>query len=48
MLEYCEVGVGNVRNLAGGYWAAADDLKASGRLKGIRKKNVSPDAQAAS
>jgi len=36
MLEYCEVGVGNVRNVAGGYRAAVDDLKASGILKGCK------------
>ena len=36
MLEYCEVGVGNVRNVAGGYRAAVDDLKAPGILKGCK------------
>jgi len=36
MFEYCEVCVGNVRNVAGGYWAAVDDLKASWILKGCK------------
>ena len=40
MLEYCEVGVGNVRNVAGGYRAAVDDLNASGILKGHKRELV--------
>jgi len=40
MLEYCEVGVGNVRNVARGYRAAVDDLKASGVLKGCKQELV--------
>jgi len=40
MLEYCDVGVGNVRNVAGGYRAAVDDLKASGILKGCKRELV--------
>ena len=40
MLEYCEVGVGNVRNVAEGYRAAVDDLKASGILKGCERELV--------
>jgi len=38
MLEYCEVGVGNVHNVAGGYRAAVYDLKASGILKGCKRE----------
>ena len=34
MFKYCEVGVGNMRDVAGGYRAAVDDLKASGILEG--------------
>jgi len=40
MHEYCEVGVGNMRNVAGGYRAAVDDLKASGILKGCKRELV--------
>ena len=29
MFEYCEVGVGNMCNVTGGYRAAVDDLEAS-------------------
>jgi len=36
MFEYCKVSVGNVRNVAGGYWAAVDDLEASWILKGCK------------
>ena len=32
MFEYCEVGVANMRDVAGGYRAAVDDLEASGVL----------------
>jgi len=34
VFEYCEVGVGNMRNVAGGYWVAVDDLEASRILEG--------------
>ena len=34
MFEYCEVGVGNMHNVTGGYRAAVDDLEASGMLEG--------------
>ena len=36
MFEYCEVGVGNMRDVAAGYRAAVDDLKASGILEGCK------------
>ena len=34
MFKYYEVGVGNMRDVAGGYRAAVDDLEASGILEG--------------
>jgi hypothetical protein len=40
MFEYCEVGVGNMRDVARGYRAAIDDLKASWILKGCKWKLV--------
>ena len=40
VFEYCEVGVGNVRDVARGYQAAVDDLKASGVLEGYKQELV--------
>ena len=40
MFEYCEVSVGNVRNITRGYRVAVDDLEASWILKGWKWESV--------
>jgi len=40
MFKYCEVGDGNMREVAGGYRAAVKDLEASWILKGCKSDLV--------
>ena len=40
VFEYCEVGVGNMSDVAGGYRVAVDDLKASGVQEGCKQELV--------
>ena len=40
VLKYCKAGVGNMGNVTRRYWAAVDDLEASGILKGCKRELV--------